>query len=348
MRFRSLFIAHTLSLLSYLTGLTSSNALEAAVRTPVNCSSGASCGFDISLPEVISSTEEYDSFVVNCKTRNQDPAKCIIPAAVFDNVCNEPRLYYYKWARIESIVDGKDVFSQLANRAKSGELFGEGLYRKVIVEVSGTPANEQHLALCNVNVVKDVAGPPSKCTTVVIVTQSATFVRGSFGSPLPKTSGYPVCYTSASVRVDSGIIDIKYNINTTHTIEQFANSLGEMLTNSLGLVVDTESKSSDGIIYDITFKSAAPLRESMILEGGWRESFAFDLQIGRDKKSIKVTGWSEPLICRLASGNLIDYQAPSDAQRGKYAHKLDTLVADALTKTYNTCKKIDSNNINCD
>jgi hypothetical protein len=333
-------IAQTIAISIVFASSAAANSFEAAVKAPVNCSNGSSCGYDVDLSEVIDSAKKYQTYLNQCDQKYKDKDKCMIEAAVYGNICGEPRRFYYRWGRVDQILYGRRIIEELLGYAKSGEAYGVGADQQMFIQATKTPPNEQHLALCSVQVVKGAVGPPRKCTTVAIITPSSTFLRGG--------SDRGSCFLSASIRLDTGIIDIQYNLTTTLDVEPFANSISRMLSDNLGLTVDSDVKrSDDGRIYNESLRSAAPLRDSKILTGGWRESFAFDLEVGRDGKTIEVTGSSEPMICRQASGNLVDYQAPDDAQRGIYARALDTLVGDALIKVCHTYTKTDSKNIVC-
>jgi hypothetical protein len=91
---------------------------------------------------------------------------------------------------LKTLPVGTNALVDLEAGASSREPFGW----QMIVEVSGTPADEKHLAWCSVSRVKDVAGgPPMNCVTVAI-TPSMTLLRGG-------------CFISASSRFDTGIID---------------------------------------------------------------------------------------------------------------------------------------------
>jgi hypothetical protein len=311
-------------------------ALEAAVRAAVRCTKGVSCGFDTSLSEAKKSAAKFASACQKNQARKAE-AECLLPAATQSHICGEPVNFYYTWAYLEDVVEGKSALAELEAAVTNGKPYNG----RMIVEASEAPADERHLALCDVSQVKGIAGgPPRGCVTVAIITPYLTLLRGggrpSFG-----------CFASASGRLDSGLIDIKYKVQTKLGIVKFRDSLQRMLSEDLGLTVDSDVVEKDGSISVIFLRSNAPLRESKILKGGWRESLAFDLNISNEGEYLEIRGAIAPMICRTASGNLVNYQVPDDAQRGVYARSLDSLVGVALTKVCSNYRTIDAGTIAC-
>jgi hypothetical protein len=320
-----------------------SNAFDAAVRAPVRCSNGPSCGEDISLAQAQASAASAIAFCQQINDSRQIKRKCAIKSAIEHNIsfgnkhisCKNLVLPEYSWARPDSIADGSKALADLRASAQSGDAS--------VVGVDGTPPGEQHFASCAVSDIGGVSGPPRDCKTVAIMTKKITLLRVTVYAG-------EHCYTqsSATYRVNSGKIDIKYQIQTTLPLDRFAEALRRMLQDDLGMATDSDvRKAENGDVESVVLQATAALRDSTILKGGWRESLDFDLDIGIDGGSVDVKGTSAPMICRQASGNLVDYQIPDDAQRGLYARTLDNLVGKALSGACANGKKVDSSTVVC-
>ena len=265
-----------------------------------------------------------------------------------------------EWAEVENISDGRQALADLLERAKTGITFGDGgnewgpsipgfhsplvgERRFKIVEVISSLSNEQHLALCIVRRVGDVFGPPSYCTTVAILTPTKTLLRVELDSLSNRQ-----CLAGASSRL-GGTIDIDFEIDTSLAIDKFSSSFSRLLKEELGFYIDQKVfKSETGTIASIEFRSTSGLRESPILQGGWREALDLDLSI-RIVDAGRISVWAavNPKVVRTAAGALTEYHGPDDAQKTAYAAFLNGHVNTAITRVCQTFTQTDDKNIVC-
>jgi hypothetical protein len=224
----------------------------------------------------------------------------------------------------------------LRELAASGKPFGHG----ILVEAAESRSGEQHLALCDVRVIRGTIGPPDRCATVAIITKDITLLRAG-------AHGTVMCLASASIRL-GGSIDIRFSVQTKRTLSDFSDSFSEMLSNDLHMVTEQNSENYHGQIDSISFRSTAPLRDSPILKGGWRESLDFDVSLSRRSDGFDVYGTAKPLVCPTASGQSVDYHGLTDAQRQAYATALDRYVNGAIIRSCPKAKQIDAKQILCE
>jgi hypothetical protein len=247
---------------------------------------------------------------------------------------------YYYWAPVDRFVDGGAALSSLISRVQSGQSVAGHL----IVQSTESTAAERHLALCDVNAVSGIIGPPIHCTTVAIITSDTAWLRGGyFSGALDLT-----CKMSSSFR-STGAIDIGFDVLTHQSAEAFAEAFVKMMNSVLGLTVEKSiSKASDGKIGNVHLTSSAALRNSTILQGGWREALDFDLDLTSDKHRVQVRGVAHVLGCRQALGSLTEYQGLNDVQKSTYATALDSDIDNAIRATCKNYMKHDSKTISCD
>ena len=208
----------------------------------------------------------------------------------------------------------------------------------VIVEASQSPPGEQHFALCDVRVVRGVVGPPHDCTTVAIVTSAMVLLRRSNAPRL--------CQSLARMTL-GGAIEVVFDVQTPHEPTAFSASIGKML-DRLGLSTEqVVTKSDSGEVYSIGFHSTAGVRNSSILTDGSREAMDFDISISKSQNALAVYAKISPMVCRQASGNLVDYHPPSDAQKAVYANVLNNLVEDAIGSSCKQFSRTDSKKLIC-
>src|SRR5262249_19160911 len=183
-----------------------------------------------------------------------------LESALDHNICNEADIRgFYHWAPKERIVGGTTALETFLDHVRDGQPFN-GTYVAIDSEVS--TATEQHLALCKVLRVGSVAGPPTDCVTVAIVTPADTWLR-----TLPLERDENVCPTAGSIRL-SGAIDLDFDVVTASGLVPLSRSLLHVLQSDLKLSAEQEVSMNNGVAESIEIRSAAPLRNSEILTGG--------------------------------------------------------------------------------
>lgn len=315
---------------------------KVAIRAPVECSEdrASSCGADISLDEAKDSYHKLGSDVSNLKTVTDR------------HLCDAFETRDYYWAPLKQFSDGEAAFAVLRSHAQdgkpfNGDLFVESVSRPafngyVIVESDRSTDAEQHLALCSVSQVSHAVGPPQLCGTVAIVTPSETWLRGYHKVP------EPICATMATFRNAAGI-DFTFDVKTrTDPLEILAALLSVLKTRFELSTEQKVSRGEDGKLNFITIKSGTSLRNSKILQAGWRESMVFDLQIEPTGYGVSITGSAFALVCRQALGNAADYHGLDDAQRATYAAALDSGIDSAIRSSCKKYQKQDDKTIICD
>lgn len=336
-----------------------------AIRAPIEC--------EISLAEAKVSFEEMLEKVKSCQQRSQEKKgeekkdgippsvadalqnlssilqgtvedECLILRSATDRTfgCNlSPSLYY--WAPTDQLQDGKAALAQLLKRARDGKWFDQRFGTYVIVESEGSAAEEQHLALCSVTRIGDVVGPPRDCETVAIITPDRAWLRAQTRQI---NIGDFIQRTSYSVRL-TGAIDISFDVAHRNPLE-LSGSLLRTLKTDLGLSVLQEvSRAEDGSLQSIYLRAATPVRDSKILQSGWREALDFDILLRPQNNRVDIRGTAHALVCRQALGDLIEYHGLDDAQRAAYAKALDGYVDAAIKAVCKNYIQRDAKTINC-
>jgi hypothetical protein len=350
------------------------HAMKVAIRAPIGCV-GASpdCSEDISLAEAQKKANDVSASVKTClekkkrtleeqqklekerlREQQEKIAKglpvapsifapfaqeesCLAPAATERNICSN-RSKNYGWAMVHELSDGSEALTRLLKNAESGKPLNNHFQ---IVEASESRPGEQHLALCEVRVINGDPGPPHNCATVAIITPTKTLLRMGV-APWP----LPMCVAAATFRT-SGAIDINFQIRTDLDASAFSDSLARMLKDDLGFATEQVDRTEAGRIVGVSFRSTAALRDSPILQGGWREALDFDLSVSPEHGNIAVHGYTDPKVCRQASGQLIDYHGPDDKQKATYATVLNESVKRAITRVCRQVTKVDDRTIEC-
>jgi hypothetical protein len=156
-----------------------------------------------------------------------------------------------------------------------------------------------------------------------------------------------ICPTAASLTV-TGII-IKFDILTRKKPLVFSNALLKMLDSELGLKAEQDATPEpDGEINEVGILSVGALRNSTILQPGWREAIDFQLSVSSEEKKVHVLGVAHVMVCRQALGSLTEYHGLDDAQRATYATVLDSLVNNAIKSTCQRFAKRDAKTVSCD
>lgn len=336
-------------------------SIEAALKAPVGCSDSGqavesrapSCGDDISFVEAAARADQFATFQAACFEQHPNHprkkstleaifgAPCLASAMTETHVCGAEDTVgdYYVWSDLDSVMDGPKIWTSLSEKVRSGEVFDGGFQ---IVEARDSPPQEQRFALCKVRVIGAAHGPPTNCVTVAIVTPSRTLVRAEH------SEGTGGCYVSASFR-PGGSIDVSFDIQTAFPGERFQDAMGQMLRQTLGLVTEMEKTvSADGSVYSARFRATSGLRNSPILQGGWRESVDLDLWLNaRGTGNVSVIGTLKPMVCRQASGRITDYHGPDDAQRATYASVVSQHISEAIKSVCSSATAPDDFTILC-
>lgn len=302
-------------------GSGSSLANDAAIRAPVGCNRAivaASCGYDFSSEEA----------------RRNDTKGLDLPPAIFANFCQSPQPvgFYYGWARVADAKGGLDQLAILLQRAASAAVV-KGYQ---IVEALPIKHEEKRFALCEVSA---EYGPPRDCVTVAIIAKQETWLRvGKEPSS---------CFLRAFAR-NSGSIGIQYTVQTKTNPTQFANAVRDMLKARQDIMAQLAVFGNPPS--SVRLMSTAPLRDSKTLQRGWRETYDFEVYFGRRGSAdteLSIEGTLVPLVNRLATGSLTEYQGLTDAQRSLYMTTFDRLVLDAVKMTCSNYRQLDAERIDC-
>jgi hypothetical protein len=303
---------------------------DPAVRVPIKCAGrtiSASCGDDLTLADA---QKAYSAVA---------PGD-VLESRVDRHVCNEAETvgWFYQWAPSERIVDGTAALARLIAHTRDGRSFNDAY---VAVDSDLSTADEQHLGLCVVTRVGNVAGPPRNCVTVAILTRTGTWLRT--GNPRHGVW----CPAAESFRA-SGAIDIEFDVFTKLGPSPFSTSVLNVLQSDLKLSAEQEVSMKDGVAHSIYIRSAAPLRNSEILVGGWREALDFTLSLRAEDGKVRIDGAAHTLVSRQALGSLTHYQGMDDAQKTLYARFLDSKVNSAIQAACRNYVQRDAKTISCD
>ena len=315
-----------------------SNAAEVAVRAPIGCAASDSfCEHDISASEAISLANNFAVLVAACAADpTLDRDRCDLPPLLESHICQASS--GHRWAYAADLRGGHQELDELLQRLKSGEVFEE---YKMIVEAAESPPGEQHLALCYVRVVEGAAGPPRDCTTVAVLVGDSALLR------IGTNSTIHTCLASASMSL-GGKINVNFEITTSLAGAGFVDALHAMLKQQLGFAtVERVEHGTDGAISFWQLVAASPLRDSPILQNGWRESLDLDLNVMRSDAGFSVYASTKPLVSRTASGSMVEYHYPDDAQRGMYMQTLNTWIGGALTGVCASLTVFDDTTFQC-
>ncbi|MDR3469924.1 MAG: hypothetical protein P4M07_28685 [Xanthobacteraceae bacterium] len=240
------------------------------------------------------------------------------------------------WTTVEQM-HAEDEFKKAMARASSGELIDAG---KKIVEILQPNGNEHHYAFCKVKQVKGSEGPPFDCETMAIVTPAKTLIRAAHDLKM--------CEVSAFFALDGASIEISFKVITGIDGMKFVASLSDMLKDGLDLSYEQSSvRDADGKLSSASFSAIAPIRESKILAGGLRESFDLDLWMERETGGFSIRGHTKPMICRTASGNIVEYHGLNDGQKQQYATTLNRAISSAIAKACSSFTQIDDGTLSC-
>jgi hypothetical protein len=281
---------------------------------------------------------------------------------------------FYEWLRIGEISDGAKALATLRQRAATGSPFRteeavrggvakelaalhqrdlsfrmeeawRTRYQHVIAEADSTPG-EQHLVLCDVRVIKEVAGPPESCITVAIITPHVTLLRVKLNA---NWWGCPsgMRPSSTRTRLDGYTIDIAFEVDTQLEPSAFIGPLSQLLNDDLKLSTEFETASAGDKIISISFISSSPLRDSIILQQGWRDTFNFDVFVMRNDKGVSVHGSTRPLVSRTASGQQHELNPPNIVQTATYASAFDKKVRDAIARAFAKVTQVDGKHLVC-
>jgi hypothetical protein len=296
-----------------------------------------SCGDDLTLADA---RETYKSVA----------GRGALESMLEGHACEAEALGLHRWAPKERVKDGTIAFARFVEHVRDGRLFEQplphgvrstGSLGHVAVDSELSTATEQHLALCEVLRVGRAVGPPLNCVTVAIVTPAETWLR----TVDPRWDG--ICPTSASFRSD-GAIDIQFDVLTKSSPAPLSTSLVHVLQSELKLTAEQEVSMRNGVANYIEIRSAAPLRNSQILPGGWREAIDFTISLFSVDAGVRISGTAHALVSRQAVGSLTQYQGMDDAQRTVYAQALDLKVNSAIRAACKNYRQRDARTILCD
>lgn len=323
-------------------------ALEAMVHAPTDCSSITDCNLDITTEEIGKSWSEAKNERDDCLKGISDEhsredndtyryLKCRIHPAVFEDICQSrlSQAREYIWVPSSYAIDGDLVVENLSKRLAAGSILSD----EIFVLTPGSVEEEQHVARCNVRTISGITGPPSDCIVVAVKTRENFYFRSGV------YTGH--CLFSATNRIN-GAIDIKFEIETIKPLVEFYDNVKRKLSEDLELKIESnETLDELGHVVSVSIRSTAPLRESKIISGGWRESFNFDVYIGREEKNIVFRGSTQPMICRYSVGEARYYHGLDDDQRAVYMTRLDKLLENAIRSACTVFDKKDDERAIC-
>ena len=117
------------------------------------------------------------------------------------------------------------------------------------------------------------ADPRNNCITVVIC--DAVPKHGLEDGLSP--DGPFACNAEARFRISGAAIDVEFEVISTKNPIVFANSLLDLLRTNQALNPELEPHVANGVVSSVSLYSSAPIRNSVTLSQGWRESFDFDV-----------------------------------------------------------------------
>jgi hypothetical protein len=343
MRFVKLLLLFILSCQVMLAG-----AVQLArIRTGVSCDvslPSASCGDDISYEKA------RNNKVFRLRSDQRDSPRI---ALTDHHICERDQTLSdnYYWAPPSELTNGKASLATLIFRAKSGKPFyrpekynednKEFSKTSMIVESDTSTDNERHLALCEVTYINGKSGPPYNCVTVAILTPRETLLRAGFTNRL-------MCHESGAI-TKTGALRVFFNVTTANAPEKLVSSIIKTLSEKLELETEQEiSKDRLGNISSVKIRSSSALRNSKILERGWREVVDFDIDIEPRSNLLTIHGVGHVLVCRQALGSLFQYNGLDNNQQNLYLSAFHTRIEDAIKAMCTNYKKIDSSEVNCD
>lgn len=312
-----------------------------AIIVPVRCEGSdgyaPSCGVSLNFDEAFN---RHGKFLKDrCATSDPcDVGKLL--AAVQANVCgeigtDEPT---YVWASPDEVVDGTKAIKDLGKELSDANLTAPGYQ---VVQEGGSEKNEKKIALCVVNIINGVAGPPSRCSTVSIERKGKFLIRAT-----PSVASLD-CSQAVSFSFGRSIV-VDYDIDTGLDIKDFSVSITKALEAGLGVQTQGRlTKDRDGQASSYFMMASSPLRESSILGGGWRESIDLNLFVSRiGAGQLTVTANARPLVNRLATG-YNEYHGPDDGQVDLYAKAISVAIEGGIKTLCSNGIKIDDKTITC-
>jgi hypothetical protein len=157
-----------------------------------------------------------------------------------------------------------------------------------------------------------------------------------------------MCYMMGLFR-PSGAIDIRFKILTKIPAFDFANSLGKLIIDDIGMATERRVvKGKDGSVNSIQLISSAALRNSKILPTGWREVLDLDTTLAVQSEVLDLSSAIHALVSRQAVGNIAQYQGLDDAQRTTYLSVFDSKISSAIKSVCKHATQVDSLTITCD
>jgi len=243
----------------------------------------------------------------------------------------------YSWVHVQDIKHGRKHLKKLIERLASGEPFDlqRQIHAKQIVEADMSTSSQRNIALCEVFVIDGTIGPPRSCEVVAMATEQATLVR-TYYPGLPCNAG--------NIINKSGSIIIEFKVYSDLDFDYFPNTLSRMLREELKMSVRRRKLGSEAV----RLFSTTGLRESLIVEPKWREAFDFEIFVMKDGPGVvSVSGTTNPIVSRQASGSLVNYHGLDDALRNRYATAFDNLVKEALIRSCSEYTLPDDRTIEC-
>jgi hypothetical protein len=210
------------------------------------------------------------------------------------------------------------------------------------LEVLNLPTGQRQFVNCRRQMVKGNEGVPTDCRTVAVISPSQSFIA------MDTAPSATMCLASSSVAPDLSTINFRFDVLSNGPIEPIASSISSMMKNELALDYDRAVVADDrGKPYSIRFSAVAPMRDSAILGGGFREIFNFTVSISRQNDGYLIDGATKPMICRTASGNAVEYHGLNDVQRSIYATSLDKRISEAVSRSCANFAAIDNETLQC-
>lgn len=153
-----------------------------------------------------------------------------------------------------------------------------------------------------------------------------------------------VVTTGATIRAPTGLIDITFKVRTTVDPDMLIQSVLDVLQSEFNLSA-VRRGSFPGI------EAVSALRDSSILQPGWREAIDLSVIVEQDEEAenhYRVDGNVRAMVCRQALGSIVDYHGLSSAQQAAYAAAYDRGFEKAIFSAGRNCRKRDAQTILCD